>query len=91
MEEQDLVERVRSAEDRRVVRVRMTERGRALIDAVHGQHVEAQSTLLSDLAADEIAELDRLLRKVERSVVRHEAEVNPPSTGDGPMAPTAAV
>jgi DNA-binding MarR family transcriptional regulator len=74
MEADELVERRRDAVDRRLVRVTLSPRGRELIDAVYGQHVRAQSALLADLDDDELAELDRLLRKVETSIERHAAE-----------------
>lgn len=75
LEMEGLIERVRSDDDRRVVYARLTERGRDLIDAVYGDHVEAQEALLSDLDADELDQLGELLSKVERSISGHEAKV----------------
>ncbi|NIB31567.1 hypothetical protein HBB16_07195 [Pseudonocardia sp. MCCB 268] len=63
---------------------RCPRQGRELIDAVYGQHVRAQSALLADLDDDELAELDRLLRKGRGSIDRHAAgrdlPVRAPST-----------
>ena len=69
-----LIERSRDAEDRRVVHVSLSARGRELIDAVHGQHVLAQSTLLADLDEEELILVDRLLRKIEDSIEQHTDE-----------------
>lgn len=71
MQADGLIERNRDAQDRRVVHVSLSERGRDLIDAVYGQHVLAQTTLLADLDEDELGLLDRLLRKIEESIDRH--------------------
>ena len=71
MQADGLIERNRDVQDRRVVHVSLSERGRSLIDAVYGQHVLAQSTLLADLDEEELGLLDRLLRKIEESIDRH--------------------
>ncbi len=75
MQADGLIERHRDDQDRRVVQVSLSERGRGLIDAVYGQHVLAQATLLADLDEDELALLDRLLRKLEESIDRHADDV----------------
>ena len=47
-----LVERVRDAEDRRIVRVSLTPRGRRAYDAKRARFVKAWGTGLSDLEPD---------------------------------------
>ncbi|MCO5994205.1 MarR family winged helix-turn-helix transcriptional regulator [Actinoallomurus rhizosphaericola] len=57
-----LVERVPDEQDRRSVRVRLTERGRALVDEVVGLHVANEARLLASLSPDRRRELADLLR-----------------------------
>ncbi|WP_068252179.1 MarR family winged helix-turn-helix transcriptional regulator [Janibacter corallicola] len=68
------VTRSRSSEDRRIVLVSLTDRGRELIDGIHPCHVQALGRLLADLSAEELAALGPLLRKVEMSIQAHGAE-----------------
>ncbi|NYF98050.1 MarR family winged helix-turn-helix transcriptional regulator [Janibacter cremeus] len=75
LERDGMVTRNRSTEDRRIVLVSLTGQGCELIQRIHPMHVKAQSRLLSDLTDDEVAALQPLLRKVERSVRAHEEEV----------------
>ncbi|GAA0361001.1 MarR family transcriptional regulator [Actinoallomurus spadix] len=57
-----LVERVPDEQDRRSVRVRLTERGRALVDEIVGLHVANEARLLSSLSPERRTELAGLLR-----------------------------
>lgn len=68
LEEQGLVYRERSPEDRRIIQAKLTERGRALIGDVfpgHGEYVEELSGFLE---ADEQEDLRRLLKKLGRAI-----------------------
>ncbi|MCO5972741.1 MarR family winged helix-turn-helix transcriptional regulator [Actinoallomurus soli] len=62
-----LVERVPDEQDRRSVRVRLTERGRALVDEVVGLHVANEARLLASLSPDRRMELADLLRDLLES------------------------
>jgi DNA-binding MarR family transcriptional regulator len=64
----DLVERVPDEEDRRSVRVRLTERGQALVDEVTGLHVANEARLLASLTPDERRQLAGLLRGLLESL-----------------------
>jgi MarR family transcriptional regulator, 2-MHQ and catechol-resistance regulon repressor len=64
LEKRAWVRRERQAEDRRLVRIHLTERGRALIERVFPQHVEAVVKELGVLAPAEQEELRRLCRKL---------------------------
>lgn len=63
-----LVERVPDEEDRRSVRVRLTDRGRALVDEVVGLHVANEVRLLGALAPDDRDRLAGLLRGLLESL-----------------------
>ncbi|WP_433175043.1 MarR family winged helix-turn-helix transcriptional regulator [Actinoallomurus sp. CA-150999] len=63
-----LVERVPDEEDRRSVRVRLTDRGRALVDEVVGLHVANEVRLLGALAPDDRDRLAGLLRALLESL-----------------------
>ncbi len=58
------VERVRDAADRRLVRVALTQAGRALIEQVFPLHAADIARAMGGLDGREIAELDGLLRKL---------------------------
>lgn len=59
-----LVRRIPDPEDRRGLRVRLTEQGRTTIEAAIRAHVENESKLLAHLSATERTELASLLRKL---------------------------
>ncbi|GAA4636965.1 MarR family transcriptional regulator [Actinoallomurus vinaceus] len=63
-----LVERVPDEEDRRSVRVRLTDGGRALVDEVVGLHVANEVRLLGALAPDDRDRLADLLRGLLESL-----------------------
>ena len=54
MEQRDLVERQRDDDDRRVVRVALTDEGRRLIGLLAAQRREHMAQLLDDLTEDEL-------------------------------------
>jgi MarR family 2-MHQ and catechol resistance regulon transcriptional repressor len=73
LEEQGLVYRDRSPEDRRIIQAKLTEQGRALIGDVfpgHGKYVEELSGFLE---AEEQEDLRRLLKKLGRGIKEAQA------------------
>lgn len=64
LEEDGLITRNTSARDRREVDVRLTERGREVIDRVFPAQLEHERALLDPLSAEERARLGELLAKV---------------------------
>jgi len=78
MEREGLVVRERSKEDRRVVYIRLTPKGRKLAEEIPVEPMEIFRTALEALTATEVRELVRILGKVARRVrqtVRdHDAE-----------------
>ena len=64
LEKEGLVERMRSTEDRRVIKVQLTEKGQGLFKNVFGQHAERVLQLASVLTEDEQNQLSGLLRKL---------------------------
>ncbi len=63
---QGLVERCRSKEDRRMINVRLTPRGRSMIEAIFPIHVEGIVAAFSALAPEEQETLGALLRTLGR-------------------------
>ena len=64
LQQSGLVERERDPEDRRAVRVRLTEKGLALIDAVITEHVANETAVLEGLTRKEQRTLADLLGKL---------------------------
>jgi MarR family transcriptional regulator, 2-MHQ and catechol-resistance regulon repressor len=67
LERDDLVQRVRDADDRRVQVVHLTDRGRELIGRAFPVHAERITRLMSVLSDDEQRELARLCGKLGRA------------------------
>ena len=63
LEKQELVQRQRSSEDRRVVFVEITRKGVTLLSKIDGPDVELHRSLLGHLSRKELKELSRLLEK----------------------------
>jgi MarR family transcriptional regulator, organic hydroperoxide resistance regulator len=63
-----LVERVRSTEDRRVVRIRLTDHGRELAQSVPITSMEVFATSLASLSPAELQSLRAILRKLSDRV-----------------------
>jgi DNA-binding MarR family transcriptional regulator len=63
-----LVDRVPDEQDRRSVRVRLTERGLALVDDLVGEHVANEARLLDTLAPQDRDRLAGLLRDLLESL-----------------------
>lgn len=68
LEEQHLIRRVTSEDDRRVTHVELTNDGRTLIDTVMAAHLAQEADLLTGFTAAEVEELGRLLRLIEQSI-----------------------
>jgi MarR family 2-MHQ and catechol resistance regulon transcriptional repressor len=64
LEKRDMVRRERSKEDRRFVRVHLTEAGNKLISEIFPQHVRDITREVNILTAQEQEELGRLCRKL---------------------------
>lgn len=64
LEKQSLVRRVRSLEDRRIIKIELTDAGRILIEKLLPNHVAAIVQEMSVLSPDEQRELSRLARKL---------------------------
>ncbi|RRO19884.1 MarR family transcriptional regulator [Saccharopolyspora rhizosphaerae] len=64
LEEEGLITRSTSARDRREVDVRLTDRGRSVIDRAFPAQLERERALLGPLSDDEVAQLGELLAKV---------------------------
>jgi MarR family 2-MHQ and catechol resistance regulon transcriptional repressor len=68
LEEQGLVIRERSAQDRRVVRARLTEVGESLVAEFFPRHATAIADLASELDPDEQEALRRLLKRLGKGI-----------------------
>lgn len=77
LEGRRLLRRVRLAEDRRSVRIELTEEGRSLIEDLFPDHARDIAAAMGGLDAAEIALLDGLLRKLG---VGMPLENEPPTT-----------
>ncbi|MCQ2997268.1 MarR family transcriptional regulator [Pseudomonas syringae] len=64
LEQKQLLERTRSATDRRQVQLVLTEQGRIITDQLPQIGAEAMNELLGVLDAEEVASLERILSKV---------------------------
>lgn len=64
MEKAHLIERRRSEEDRRVVRLAITEEGKSLLNDLSIARNRALGDYFSKLSANEVQELERLCRKM---------------------------
>ncbi|RQP12935.1 MAG: MarR family transcriptional regulator [Microbacteriaceae bacterium] len=62
LEQAGLLERRIDADDARVRRVRLTERGREVIDAAFGDHMRNEARLLAELPTSDRLALERILR-----------------------------
>jgi DNA-binding MarR family transcriptional regulator len=68
MESAELVKRVRSEEDRRVVKIRLTPKGRSLAKSVRIEPMALFRQALETLSAQEARTLLKILAKLEKSV-----------------------
>jgi MarR family transcriptional regulator, 2-MHQ and catechol-resistance regulon repressor len=72
LEQQGLVYRDRSPDDRRIIQAKLTEAGRALIAQVFPGHAEFIESLSRHLEVDEQDALRSLLKKLGLAIRRHE-------------------
>lgn len=70
LEEQGMVRRDRSGEDRRIVVARLTRKGRGLIESVFPGHAAFIGELAGRLTVDEQEELRGLLKKLGKGIAR---------------------
>lgn len=78
MEREGLVVRSRSKEDRRVVHIELTAKGRALAGSIRVEPMEIFRTVLTELSPRDAADLKRILTRLARRVaelVEQSAEV----------------
>ncbi len=68
MEREGLVQRVRSTEDRRVVHIRLTEKGSKLAGEIPIEPMEIFRSALESLTATEMRDLMKILSKVAKRV-----------------------
>ncbi|MGJ3191566.1 MULTISPECIES: MarR family winged helix-turn-helix transcriptional regulator [Paenarthrobacter] len=73
MEEQNLIERVRTRTDRRVVYAQLTSHGKEVIDSIFAEHLATQRQMLEGLSSKEVNQLSTLLRKVSASIDEFES------------------
>ena len=64
LEKRDLVRRERTAEDRRYIRISLTDKGNHLITDIFPRHAELVTEEMDVLTGEEQAELARLCRKL---------------------------
>lgn len=64
LEKEKLVERVRSNEDRRVIKVQLTAKGESKFKQTFGQHAQRVTQLVSVLTEDQQIQLSQLLKKL---------------------------
>jgi len=64
LEKESLVERIRSTEDRRVIKVQLTDKGDRLFKEIFAQHAQHVTELASVLTENEQVQLSQLLKKL---------------------------
>lgn len=64
LEKEELVERIRSSEDRRVIKVQLTDKGESTFKTVFGKHAHRVAELASVLSEEEQLQLSTLLKKL---------------------------
>jgi MarR family 2-MHQ and catechol resistance regulon transcriptional repressor len=64
LEKEELAERIRSIEDRRVIKVQLTDKGQMLFKEVFHKHASRVAELASVLSEEEQLQLSTLLRKL---------------------------
>jgi DNA-binding MarR family transcriptional regulator len=74
LERKHFAERIRSTEDRRVIHVSLTEKGKKMYEAFTGSHIDFCSKMLRTLNEDEQDILMVLMRKIARSASKRPPE-----------------
>lgn len=88
LEEDQLVQRVKAAGDRRKVYVQLTEKGRLLIDKVIEVHFAEQDKMLGGLTNTELRQLAQLLARLEISLETYEHLRERENATDQPPIPS---
>jgi DNA-binding MarR family transcriptional regulator len=60
----DLIERIPSTVDRRLVNLRLSTEGRALMERIYPEFNKTESYVVSDIEADDLATMTKVLRQV---------------------------
>ncbi|HXA28965.1 MAG TPA: MarR family transcriptional regulator [Candidatus Angelobacter sp.] len=84
--ERDLVRRERSADDRRIVRLSLSDAGRRFTEQVHGLGAENFRRILAELSDDDLGDLVRVtlrLRDASAAVADREQRDDPPAAAAG--------
>jgi DNA-binding MarR family transcriptional regulator len=81
MEEHDLVRRIRSESDRRVVRVEIAQAGRDAVQRVMGLRAEEIRAFLDTMSAEELETVVAGLRTVRTAVARSRGHTSPHDAG----------
>ena len=68
LEQRGLVRRTKVAGDKRIVRVQLTEAGRALMDRAVLDHLANEARIVQSLTPSEARRLERLLRKLQQGL-----------------------
>jgi DNA-binding MarR family transcriptional regulator len=71
LEKADFIERLRHAGDRRVVKVRLTRAGTALVEKVHEPLIQHNIELLSGITEKELKTIARQLSRVQETLAKH--------------------
>ncbi len=80
LEEQGLIERTIDPQDRRRFCIRLSEAGRAVVQATAPEHLQFLNELPTALNPEEIAQLRELLQRLHRSILQHgQATINCPA------------
>lgn len=82
LEEQGLLARQRSLQDRRVVHLHITEAGRSKVGELTPLVVNSLNAALEPFSAAEFAEFTRLLEKLKTRLQQHAAEPQPATPGE---------
>ena len=90
MEREGLVVRERSTEDRRVVKIRLTQKGAELAAEIPVEPMEMFRAALGSLSKDEVRDLLRILSKLAKKVktiIKRDATANARADGTSPASP----
>jgi MarR family transcriptional regulator, organic hydroperoxide resistance regulator len=83
MEREGLVRRERSTADRRVIYIRLSDKGQKLARQIQVEPMEIFRTALLGLTRDDVRDLLRILTKLQKRVRARVAELTSGSAGDG--------
>jgi DNA-binding MarR family transcriptional regulator len=71
LEDQGLIEREIDQDDKRQFRIRLSDAGRAVVEATMPNHLEFLNTLTAELTRAEIEQLQHLMFRLFQSLVKH--------------------